>query len=64
MDFKQMFIENFNEEKYNQLEKSFENPSYRGLRINYNKPIMLLFLQHLFISTQWVDNSKCLLIDL
>ena len=35
MDFKQMFIENFGQENYELLEKSFEDLSYRGLRINY-----------------------------
>lgn len=34
-----MFIEHFNEENYKLLEKSFDSNSYRGLRLNYKKPI-------------------------
>jgi len=34
-----MFIENFGENNYELLEKSFEEAPYRGLRLNYFKPI-------------------------
>lgn len=44
MDFKEMFTKTFNEENYSKLIESFNNPSYRGLRFNYNKyPIDEIF---------------------
>ena len=65
MDFKQMFIENFGEENYSLLEKSFEDLSYRGLRINYKKPIDPSFFaeleKHNFVKDAYIykkDNQE------
>lgn len=42
-----MFIETFNKENYDKLEKSFDSNPYRGLRLNYNKPIDSSFFSKL-----------------
>ena len=62
MDFKQMFIENFGEENYLLLEKSFEDLSYRGLRINYNKMIDPSFFatleKHNFVKDAYIYKKE------
>ena len=62
MDFKQMFIENFGQENYELLEKSFEDLSYRGLRINYRKMIDPSFFadleKHNFVKDAYIYKKE------
>ena len=53
-----MFIENFGLDNYERLEKSFEDASYRGLRLNYKKQINKEFFdgleKHPFVKDSFI----------